>query len=116
MRVFLSTWFRLHKEVPTRSSDTFDKDWINEHAHEEKSKTRVREFQERLCKLTGPTANAGDLAALKDQVEIQVHIEDLILKSRMSEHVVWQTYGPFIIPLLTAILAAIAGYFFKRGC
>ncbi|MFZ1008060.1 MAG: hypothetical protein WAN65_14560 [Candidatus Sulfotelmatobacter sp.] len=116
MRTFPIPWFRLHTQVSERCSDTFDKDWINEKEHEEKSKTRVREFQERLDKLTGPTANAGDLEVLKDQVEIQLHIEDLILKSRMSEHVIWQAYGPFVIPLLAAILAAIAGYYFKRGC
>jgi hypothetical protein len=116
MRVFLSTWLRLHKEVFTRSSETFDKDWINDHGHEEKSQTRVREFQERLDELAGSTGHAGDLTALKDHLEIQLKIEELILKSRMSEHVILQAYGPFVIPLLAAILGAIAGYFFKRGC
>jgi len=116
MRLFLSTWFRLHREVPKKPSDMVDKDWIYDHGHEEHSKTRVREFQEMLDKFAGPIAKAVDLKALQDHLEIQLKIEELVLKSRMSEHVKVQAYGPFIIPLLAAVLGAIAGYLFKRGC
>ncbi len=113
LRTFPIPWFRLHKQVSERCSDTFDKDWINEKGHEEKSKTRVREFQERLDNLKEPSANTGDLEILKNQVQIQLNIEDLILKSRMSEHVIWQAYGPLVVPVLAAIAGAIAGYVFK---
>jgi hypothetical protein len=78
--------------------------------HEENSGTHVRKFQEKLDALAWPPADPSQLDPLKDRLDIQLKIEDLILKSRTSEHTAWIVYGPLVIPLLTGVLGLILGY------
>ena len=82
--------------------------------HEEKSKTHAREFQERLDDLVGLARDPNDLQPLKDHLTIQIQIEELILKSRMSEHTKMQAYAPFVVPLVIALMGLIIGYFSRK--
>lgn len=77
--------------------------------HEKNSPTHVRKFQERLNDLVKQPRDSSD-PSLKDHVDVQLKIEELILKSRIAEHTKWQVYGPGLIALATGLLGLIIGY------
>jgi hypothetical protein len=61
--------------------------------HERRSSERVVSFQRELDALV----LNGDAKPLTDRLEIQLKIEDLIIRSRESEHVKWKVYGPLVL-------------------
>jgi hypothetical protein len=84
-------------------------------AHEEISKDRIVELQLELDELAKSEAFnldklKRDLDTLKKRLEIQLDIEQLIIRSRESEHSKWTAYGPIFIPLVGALLGFIGGY------
>lgn len=100
------------KKVDTETLDLNQK-FVKE--HEEKSQTHVTEFQKRLDALVtqhhdSVTQPPDSSDQLKGHVDIQLKIEELILKGRIAEHTKWQVYGPGLIALATGLLGLIIGY------
>jgi hypothetical protein len=82
--------------------------------HEDRSGRRVVAFQKALDSVPQSSESAFD--ALRNRLELQLRIEELIVKSRESEHVKWKVYGPLwlsgaatVISVASAVLSVI-GY------
>lgn len=98
------------RDITRRDDDDetlLNKKFVRE--HEKKSATHVRELQDRLDVLEQQPRDPTN-QSLKDHVEVQLKIEELILKSRIAEHTKWQVYGPGLIALATGLLGLIIGY------
>ena len=82
--------------------------------HEDRSGRRVVAFQKTLDSL--PSDGEGTFDSLRTRLEIQLKIEELIVRSRESEHVKWKVYSPLwlsgaatVISVASAVLSVI-GY------
>ena len=83
--------------------------------HETASKQRYDDFQIELKKTTDGEA----LKILKDKVEIQLKLEEFLVKSRQGGHPKMTVWGPLIVPavvsLIVAILAVLATLFLRTS-
>jgi len=79
--------------------------------HEGESKRRIVGFQKALDRLTETPVPAMTLDELKKRLEIQLQIEDLIIKSGQAEHPHWVLYGSIAIGVLGAAIALLSVLF-----
>jgi len=77
--------------------------------HEELSKQRIVAFQKRLDAMAESDAGAGTV--LKDRLELQTKIEELIVKSREAEHAAWKVHGPIVISIAAIVVSLLTGLF-----
>jgi|SRR5712692_9827171 len=76
--------------------------------HEEKSKRTIVAFQKTLDSLAESDSPA--LSTLRDRLDIQLKIEELIVKSREAEHPKWKIYSPIVASII-AIVISVVGLF-----
>jgi hypothetical protein len=74
--------------------------------HENKSKRRVVAFQKNLDSMADSDESA--LKALRNRLEIQLTIEELIFKSREAEHVKWELYTPIVASIVAIVISVLA--------
>jgi len=76
--------------------------------HETMSKNRVVAFQKRLDAMTESDSSA--VTVLRDRLELQIKIEELIVKGREAEHVKWKVYGPTAISIIALAISLFAAF------
>ena|SRR5438128_796302 len=84
-------------DITQADLDSFNAD------HETRSPKRVVAFQKTLDALAVNDKAGRD--ALRDGLELQIKIEELIVKSRESEHVKWKVYGPLWLSAAAAVIS-----------
>lgn len=87
-----------------------DEDAIQRYAtfyrqHEVQSKRRIVDLQEELDKLA--RQQELDWTVLRNKIELQTKIEELIIKWRQAEHDKWQVYGPLIISAIGVLVILV---------
>ena len=85
------------------------KDWIPfDKGHEDLSKKRIVAFQKRLDLTTETDPSA--VTVLRDRLELQIKIEELIVKSREAEHAKWKVYAPTAISIVALAISLFAAF------
>ena len=79
--------------------------------HENDSVARYNEMQERLTKTTDETG----LKVLSAQVDIQLKLEDFLIKFREADHAKIEVWVPIFLPPAVSILVAILAIVVHRN-
>ncbi len=94
-------------ELTQPRQSLIDQDWHPFFkGHEDASHARIMRFQKALTN----AGDAKDLDTLSRQLEAQLRVEDLIIKSREAEYAKITLLSAFIVALLTAIGGAIVAW------
>ncbi len=96
-------------ELTRPPESRIDKEW-QRLFNEESSHVRIMTFQEALT----AAGIAKDLPTLSKQLEAQLEVEDLIIKSREAEYAKITPLSTIIVPLLSAIGGGIITAVFGR--
>ena len=79
-------------------------------SHENASKERYHQFQQKLDQITIDAAALNILTerigALKDSVDIQLKLEDFLIKSREAGHAKWYAWTPLFTGIVCALTSA----------
>jgi hypothetical protein len=90
--------------------------------HESDSITRYCEMQQRLNTFVAAAKSSkpdeAGLHLLADQIEVQLKLEDFILRSREANHPWTKVWGPIFAPaavsFLVALITTLAALFFHK--